>query len=81
VLATCTWGAQGAWAIDHDGRLLRVAAPPLNSVVDTLGAGDAFNAAMMHALNSGRTVEQALGAAVTLASSQCAREGLELAGE
>ena len=79
VLATCTWGAQGAWAIDHDGRLLHVAAPPLESVVDTLGAGDVFNAAMVHALSSGLAVEQALQAAVALASSQCAREGLELA--
>ncbi|MGB5670622.1 MAG: PfkB family carbohydrate kinase [Sedimenticolaceae bacterium] len=79
VLATCTWGAKGAWAIDHDGRLLHVAAPPLESVVDTLGAGDVFNAAMVHALSSGLAVEQALQAAVALASSQCAREGLELA--
>jgi len=79
VLATCTWAAKGAWAIDHDGRLLHAAAPPLESVVDTLGAGDVFNAAMVHALSSGLTVEQALQAAVVLASSQCAREGLELA--
>lgn len=78
VPATCTWGAQGAWAIDHDGRLLHVAAPTLEAVVDTLGAGDVFNAAMVHALNNGLTVEQALQAAVTLASSQCTREGLTL---
>jgi ketohexokinase len=81
VLATCTWGAQGAWAIDHDGRLLHAAASPLGSVVDTLGAGDVFNAAMVHALSLGRTVGQALQAAVALASSQCGREGLELADE
>jgi len=78
VLATCTWGSQGAWAIDHDGRLLHAAAPPLESVVDTLGAGDVFNAAMVHALSSGRTIEQSLQAAVSLASLQCTREGLEL---
>jgi ketohexokinase len=81
VLATCAWGDQGAWAIDHDGRLLHVTAPPLESVVDTLGAGDVFNAAMVHALSTGRTVGQALQAAVALASSQCSREGLELADE
>ena len=78
VLATCAWGAQGAWAIDQDSRLLHVAAPPLDSVVDTIGAGDVFNAAMVHALSSGRTMEQALRAAVSLASLQCTREGLEL---
>ena len=81
ILATCTWGAQGAWAIDRDGRLLHAAAIPLDSVVDTLGAGDVFNAAMVHALSGGRAVEQALQAAVTLASSQCAREGLTLADD
>jgi ketohexokinase len=81
VLATCAWGAQGAWAIDQDSRLLHVAAPPLDSVVDTIGAGDVFNAAMVHARSSGRTMEQALRAAVSLASLQCTREGLELADE
>ena len=78
VVATCTWGAQGAWAIDHDGRLLHAPPPPLDSVVDTLGAGDVFNAVMIHALSRGRTVEQALHEAVGLASSQCTREGLWL---
>jgi ketohexokinase len=81
VLATCAWGAQGAWAIDQDSRLLHVAAPPLDSVVDTIGAGDVFNAAMVHARSSGRTMEQALRAAVSLASMQCTREGLELVDE
>ena len=79
VLATCTWGAQGAWAVDHESRLLHEAAPSLEAVVDTLGAGDVFNAAMVHALSSGRTVVQALQAAVALASSQCTRQGLTLA--
>jgi len=81
VLATCTWGAEGAWAIDHERRLLHVAAPLLGTVVDTLGAGDVFNAAMVHALSSGRTVKQALRGAVALASSQCTREGLQLVDE
>jgi ketohexokinase len=47
-------------------------------VVDTLGAGDVFNAALIYALSRGRTMEQALHEAVGLASSQCTREGLEL---
>ena len=77
-VATCTWGGQGAWAIAHHGRLLHAAAPPLDSVVDTLGAGDVFNAVLIYALSRGRTMEQALHEAVGLASSQCTREGLEL---
>ncbi|MGB5255169.1 MAG: PfkB family carbohydrate kinase [Sedimenticolaceae bacterium] len=78
LVATCTWGAQGAWAIDPDGRVFHSAAPPLESVVDTLGAGDVFNAAMIHALSRGRTMEQALHEAVGLASSKCTHEGLHL---
>ena len=81
VLATCTWGEQGAWAIDHEGELLHAAIPPLEPVIDTLGAGDVFNAAMVQALSSGRPVEQALQAAVALASSQCTRDGLALPDE
>ncbi len=79
VLATCTWAADGAWARDRDGRLLHAPAPKLTSVVDTIGAGDVFNAAMIHALVTGLDVEQALQTAVALASSQCAKEGLVLA--
>jgi ketohexokinase len=78
-LATCTWGAQGAWARDHDGRLMHAAAPPVDSIVDTVGAGDVFNAAMVNGLANGQAVDQALQAAVALASSQCARDGLALA--
>ncbi len=81
VLATCTWDAQGAWAIAHDGRLLHAAAPLLESVLDTLGAGDVFNAAMVHALGGGRELEQSLRAAVALASAQCTRAGLDLHDE
>lgn len=80
IRASCTWGRHGAWAVDRDGRLLHAAAPALAEVVDTLGAGDVFNAAMVHALSGGRTLDQALPAAVALASSKCSRDGLELDG-
>jgi len=80
VPATCTWGARGAWAVDHEGRMIHAAAPVLDSVVDSLGAGDVFNAAMVFALSSGRSVERALNEAVNLASSQCGREGMEIEG-
>lgn len=77
-MATCTWGAGGAWAIDRDGRTLHAPAPPLSTVIDTIGAGDVFNAALIHALNAGKTPEAALSLAVGLASRQCTREGLNL---
>ena len=79
MIASCTWGARGAWAIDHDARLLHVEPPPLDAVVDTIGAGDVFNAVMIREISGGRRLAEALANAVALASSQCTREGLELA--
>lgn len=77
-LATCTWGSMGAWAVDRDGQIMHAPARQLDKVVDTLGAGDVFNAAMIHALNAKRSMSQALQEAVRLASSKCAHEGLVL---
>jgi ketohexokinase len=80
VSASCTWGADGAWLITRDGHLLHAEAPTLETVVDSVGAGDVFNAVMIHALCSGRSFEGALQTAVALASAQCARPGLRLNG-
>jgi ketohexokinase len=76
--ATCTWGAKGAWCIDSDGTITHVAAPRLARVVDTIGAGDVFNAGLLQALNASCGLAGGLEAAVELASNQCARPGLDL---
>ena len=77
-VATCTWGSEGAWGIDHDGRLLQACAPNLPAVVDTIGAGDVFNAAMISGLCRDETWPAALQAAVNLASLKCGKDGLDL---
>jgi len=79
LVATCTWGARGAWAAAADGQVLHAPAPQLPQVVDTLGAGDVFNAAMVFERWTGKPLAQALTAAVALASLQCTRPGLALA--
>jgi ketohexokinase len=77
-LATCTWGEQGAWVRDFEGTLLHEPAHAPAEVVDTLGAGDVFNAGMLHAVSSGMPIAEALRSAVRLAGEQCGREGMEL---
>ena len=76
VPATCTWGAEGAWARAPDGSLTHVPAPAIGAVIDTLGAGDVFNAGMIHALGGGQSLVAAVHEAVGLASAKCTREGL-----
>jgi ketohexokinase len=77
-VATCTWGERGAWALDFRGDLWHAPAHPPPTLVDTLGAGDVFNAGMLAALSAGVPVAEALRRANRLAGEQCGREGLEL---
>lgn len=85
-LVVVTRGSRGAWAM---GRAAEVweAAPPIE-VVDTVGAGDSFTAAMLHALALvGATFPEALGElgedtlktvlhrAVVAAALTCTRSG------
>ena len=71
---TCTWGAEGAWAIDQLGEVFHAPAPQI-TVVDSNGAGDAFNAGLIHALVTGRTLAEALRYAVDVASRKVQQYG------
>lgn len=66
-LITCTWGEHGAWAQEPDGRLHHCPAEAPSKVVDTVGAGDVFNAGMIHALARGLGTAAALREATRLA--------------
>src|SRR5690554_6694129 len=57
--ATCTWGALGAYGLEN-GKLLFSPPVILDNVVDTLGAGDTFNAGMIHSLLT-RSEERRVG--------------------
>lgn len=67
-LAVCTLGADGAVAVDHEGREYRVAAVPVE-VIDTNGAGDAFFAGVLDARLDGAGVAAALEAGARSAAS------------
>jgi sugar/nucleoside kinase (ribokinase family) len=60
-------GPDGAIAIGADGRLVSAAAPAVE-VVDTIGAGDVFNAAFLAALAQDRPLAECLDAGVQVAS-------------
>lgn len=77
-MATCTLGEQGAWARDFEGNILHVQAHHPAQVVDTLGAGDVFNAGLLHAVTHGVPMSDALSQANRLAGEQCGKEGLVL---
>jgi sugar/nucleoside kinase (ribokinase family) len=60
-------GAQGALALDGDGRVVRAAAPKV-AVSDTTGAGDSFNAGFLHAWLGGEPLVDCLRLGVACGS-------------
>ena len=65
-------GAHGCLAVGPNGTELSVAAPAV-TVADTTGAGDAFNAGLVHALASGSEWPEALAMATRFATTIISR--------
>lgn len=77
----CAWGEGGAYARDRDGRGYHTPAFPPPRLVDTLAAGDVFNAGIIHGLVRKRSLELTLIEAARLAGRKCGQQGIEgLAG-
>lgn len=70
------WGEYGAYGRDRKGRTRFSPAFPPPMVVDTLGAGDTFNAAAIHATLEGADLEKVLEAGCRLAGRKCGQAGL-----
>ena len=75
VAAFCTWGEGGAAAIDRLGHLARQPAVAPGKIIDTLGAGDTFNAAVLHGMLAGLDADALLSQACELAGRKCTRAG------
>lgn len=74
----CAWGELGAWAQQgKNATLLHSPAFPPPQVVDSLGAGDTFTAAMIASQSSGFDIVQSLELACRLAGSKVGQRGLE----
>jgi ketohexokinase len=76
-LLYAAWGEEGGWLDDGVNPLFQLPAKPPAELVDTLGAGDVFNAGIIHGLLKGETPSQALALAITLAGRSCGQQGIE----
>lgn len=79
-ILVCAWGEEGAWALaPGEGQCRDCIHAPASEggpVVDTLGAGDTFNAGIIDALCGGAMLEEALVQANRLAGLKVRRVGL-----
>ncbi|XP_033367388.1 ketohexokinase isoform X3 [Parus major] len=73
----CAWAEEGADALGPDGELVHSDAFPPETLVDTLGAGDTFNAAVIFALAEGRTLQDALTFGCQIAGRKCGIQGFD----
>ncbi|MBN2647056.1 MAG: Rieske 2Fe-2S domain-containing protein [Thiotrichales bacterium] len=73
----CTWGAKGVWYKAFNAPVEHLAAIPVHPVIDTLGAGDTFNAGLIDQLVRGAKLSEACAFANTLAAQKIQQQGLD----
>jgi ketohexokinase len=73
----CTWGVEGAVSLDREGRFTSQEAYIPHRVVDTLGAGDTFNAGVIEGYLAQRDSVTLLRQACMLAGEKCGRTGFD----
>lgn len=73
----CTWSGEGAAALTRGGEACRVPAWSPQKVVDTLGAGDTFNAAVIDGYLKNQDIGTILRAASELAGRKCGQQGFD----
>lgn len=76
-IMTCTWSTDGAWLYENNIIQHSPAHIP-QTIVDTLGAGDTFNAGIINALLHKKCMTDALSEACKLAGQKCGQLGFNL---
>jgi ketohexokinase len=71
------WGEEGGWLQEAGADPLHLPARPPAKLIDTLAAGDVFNAGLIHALLMGESGPRALALAIELAGRKCGQQGIE----
>lgn len=76
IKAICGWGEIGSYAFDGNQTHFQ-AAIPVAQPVDTLGAGDTFNAGVIHSQLASRSIDDTLQFANRLAAAKCQQVGFD----
>eukprot|EP00117_Sycon_ciliatum_P033566 scpid37739/ scgid25807/ Ketohexokinase; Hepatic fructokinase len=72
----CAWGSCGADGFSQSEGHVHCDAFPPESLVDTLGAGDTFNAGVLYGLESGASLFESIQLGCWLAGRKCGRLGV-----
>ncbi|XP_058605140.1 ketohexokinase isoform X2 [Onychostoma macrolepis] len=73
----CAWAEKGADAMGPDGVIIHSDAFPPEKLVDTLGAGDTFNASVIYSLSNGGSLQDALTFGCQIAGKKCGIHGYD----
>lgn len=73
----CTWGKDGVWFKPINAEIAHLPAEQVSPIVDTLGAGDTFNAGLIHSLIDKQSLAEAVQYANKLAAKKCLQPGLD----
>jgi len=73
----CALAQRGAVGLSRDGQLVYSASCPPRQLLDTVGAGDTFNAALIDAVLRGESLEASQDYACRLAGAKCGQRGFD----